>query len=228
MIWCLPGLVGWGLLGFDGLGWLRWLPLATAPLIAARAAWVLVASRRDRGRIPASGNTIEWQRDAAEAAPILRPASAWPDDTLVIHAKHPAVPFYSISGPLSKPFVVINGYRVALRWGKNHVPCPPGVHHISVRTNNILASAPLTVDNRYGPARPVYLAESWGNIWPTALSHENLRCPGEDVAILVHVSSTVLFVVMGLAGVTPMLIPAILVQLLLAYWYVKSGQDDPG
>ncbi len=146
----------------------------------------------------------------------------------MIHTRHPAVPLVYA---MSKPYAIINGYRVRLTWGENRLPCPPGVHHLDIRIDGFFPqSATITIDNRYAPAPPVYYALPWLDFQSSVVSHQPVKCPGETLAISLYVVGMVNllvvgFVVMPQAGMI-YLIPVGLIALFLCYYVVKTKRDS--
>ncbi|MFC9554363.1 hypothetical protein ACFTWF_26365 [Rhodococcus sp. NPDC056960] len=106
-------------------------------------------------------------------SPFMQPASS--PTALVIDAKKPPM------GPmLVTPNARINGFPVPLRWGRNVIPAPPGVHHIQIFVPWIVeqGKAQITVDNRYQPAPPVYYASPFSSFSRGAIDHRPVKNPG--------------------------------------------------
>lgn len=89
-------------------------------------------------------------------------------------------------GDWSSPVAEIDGRRVQLVWGVNHLAAPPGVHRVRIHMpwRWKTGKAEITVDSTATPAPPIYYAVSYSTLTPGAIGLRPVKNPGRVVPML--------------------------------------------
>ncbi|MGH3713765.1 MAG: hypothetical protein ACRDT4_09950 [Micromonosporaceae bacterium] len=108
-----------------------------------------------------------------------------PPGVLSINTKYP---FLAFMLALFKPKATINGHVVPLKWGDNHVPLPPGPHHLKVHVPYLwpVGVAEMQVDTRQ--QAPVYYAAPWIAFMRGAIGHQPVESPGKVAGIILGIA----------------------------------------
>jgi hypothetical protein len=102
---------------------------------------------------------------------------------LTIHT----TPGRNLVAALLAPTANINGYNLALKWGANVIPAPPGVHRIHIYCDFLwrMGAATIIVDNTTAPAPPMYYAAPWTIATRGAIGFQPVKSPGLYVHLLI-------------------------------------------
>lgn len=104
---------------------------------------------------------------------------------------------------LFKPKALINGHEVPLVWGDNHIPAPPGIHHITIWVPYLwkVGQATITVDTQAGNSVTVFYAAPAIVFMAGAIDSTPVEVPGVLAAVLLMVVPLALIVLCCCGGV---------------------------